>query len=396
MGIRTIRDRLWEGKRVLVRVDFNVPINEDGEISDDTRIREAMPTIDFLTKTGARVILVSHLGRPKGKVVDSLRLDPIAKRLALLLGQQVMKADDTNGVSARELVAQLQNGDILLLENVRFYPEEEKNDPVFAQSLANLADVFVNDAFGTAHRAHASTVGVADYIPAFAGFLMEKELAVMGAALTDPIRPLVAIVGGAKVSDKIGVLENLLEKADAILIGGGMANTFLESRGYPMGRSLVEADKVCLAGQLLHQAQARNKQILLPTDLVIAKDMTPDAAVLTVPADQVAEGWMALDIGPVTRSAYREVILKAGTVIWNGPMGVFEMPAFSRGTEAIAQAMAESAALTIVGGGDSAAAVEQFGLSDKMKHISTGGGASLEFMEGKVLPGVAILEDSNP
>jgi len=393
MKKKTVRDSEVAGRKVLVRVDFNVPLDEQGAITDDTRIREALPTITYLMERGAKTILVSHLGRPKGKFVDNLRLDPVAARLGELLGRPVRKADDCLGPAVEQMVAELAAGDILLLENIRFYAEEEKNDPVFAGKLAALAELFVNDAFGTAHRAHASTAGVAAYLPAVAGLLLEKEITVMGEALEAPARPFAAIIGGAKVSDKIAVLEHLLSKVDLLIIGGGMANTFLRAKGGTMGNSLVEADKLPEAVRIMEAAAARGVELLLPVDLIAADKAAVEAETQTVPAASVPDGWMALDIGPATRQLFRPAIERARTVVWNGPMGVFEIDAFAAGTRAVAEALAACDGVTIVGGGDSAAAVQKFGLVGAMTHISTGGGASLEFMEGKELPGVAVLQD---
>ncbi|MBE3587282.1 MAG: phosphoglycerate kinase [Thermoanaerobacteraceae bacterium] len=391
MNPRTIRDIEVDGKRVLVRVDFNVPLDGQGNVSDDTRIRAALPTIQYLAQHGAKVILASHLGRPKGKVDDRYRLDPVARRLAELLGKPVVKVNDCVGEEPRAAVAAMAPGDVVLLENVRFYPGEEKNDEHFARQLAELADIYVNDAFGTAHRAHASTEGVARFLPAAAGFLMEKEIKVLGRALADPVRPFVAILGGAKVSDKIAVVENLLTRVDRLLIGGGMANTFLAAAGCPMGKSLVEGDRLELARDLMARAKERGVELLLPVDLVVAPAAEPDAQSRVVPVDQVPAEWMALDIGPATVESFSRAVGDARTVIWNGPMGVFEMAPFAAGTFGLARALAECPGETIVGGGDTAAAVEKAGVADKMYHISTGGGASLEFLEGKVLPGVAAL-----
>lgn len=390
---KTVRDVDWSGKRALVRVDFNVPL--DGtNITDDTRIRAAIPTIRYLLDQGAKVILMSHLGRPKGERNNKYSLQPVAFHLIKLLENTAIHfVYDCVGEDADEAVGRLSSGEVLLLENVRFYKEEEKNDPEFAKKLAAHGDVFVNDAFGTAHRAHASTVGVAEYLPAVAGFLMEKEIEVMGKALAEPERPFVAVIGGAKVSDKIAVLENLLPKVDALLIGGGMANTFLAEQGYSLGNSLVEEEAKATAGQLLHQAKELGKDLLLPVDLVVAEKFAADSPHQVTGLDQVPDGQMALDIGPATVERYQEVLRSAKTVLWNGPMGVFEMPAFAQGTLGVAKAMAEVQGITIVGGGDSVAAVEQAGLADKMTHVSTGGGASLEFLEGKQLPGVVALED---
>ncbi len=386
---KTIRDIEVEGKRVLVRVDFNVPLAE-GKVTDDTRIRAALPTIRYLLEHGAKVILMSHLGRPNGKVVDELRLDPVAERLAELLGRPVRKLDDCVGPEVEAVVAKMQPGDVILLENVRFHPGDEANDPSFAKRLASLADIFVNDAFGAAHRAHASTVGVAQYLPPVAGFLMEKELTFLGQALAAPEHPFVAILGGAKVSDKIGVIDNLLTRVDVLLIGGGMANTFLKAQGHEIGQSLVEDESLDVARKTLERAGER---LALPVDVVVADRFDAEAASRVAPADQVPEDWRILDIGPETVELFKRKLAGARTVVWNGPMGVFEFPRFAAGTQAIARLLAESGATTIIGGGDSVAAVEQAGLADKMTHISTGGGASLEFLEGKELPGVAALLD---
>lgn len=386
---KTIRDVEVEGKRVLVRVDFNVPLAE-GKVTDDTRIRAALPTIKYLLEHGARVILMSHLGRPKAKVVDALRLDPVAERLAELLGKPVRKLDDCVGPEVEAVVAKMQPGDVILLENTRFYPEDESNDPAFARKLASLADIFVNDAFGAAHRAHASTTGVAEYLPSVAGFLMEKEITFLSKALEAPDHPFVAILGGAKVSDKIGVIDNLLTKVDTLLIGGGMANTFLKAQGYEIGQSLVEDESLDVARETLERAGER---LALPVDVVVADRFDAEANSKVVPVGQVPEDWAILDIGPETVELFRRKLTGTKTVVWNGPMGVFEFPRFAAGTEAIARTLADSGATTIIGGGDSVAAVEQASLADKMTHISTGGGASLEFLEGKPLPGVAALED---
>lgn len=391
MNTQTIRDIDWTGKRALVRVDFNVPMSRD-VITDDTRMRAALPTIEYLRNAGASVVLMSHLGRPKGQVNPTYSLKPIAAHL-----QQLLPDVDVDFVAAcvgpkAEAAAQkLTAGQVLVLENLRFYSEEEKNDALFAQALSKLGDVFVNDAFGAAHRAHASTAGVADQLPAVAGLLMEKEITVMGNALSAPEHPFVAVIGGAKVSDKITVLENLLPKVDALLIGGGMANTFLAAQGYELGKSLVEADALDTARALIKQAKQLGVQLLLPTDVVVAEAFSADALHHVSEVSSIDKNGMALDIGPNSIMAYQEVLRTAKTVIWNGPMGVFEMPAFAKGTLAIAQSMVDVNGVTIVGGGDSVAAVEQSGLSDAMTHVSTGGGASLEFLEGKILPGVAAL-----
>nr|WP_297198773.1 phosphoglycerate kinase [Thermanaeromonas sp.] len=388
----TVKDIDCAQKRVLVRVDFNVPI-DNGEVADDTRIRAALPTIRYLMEQGAKVILVSHLGRPKGKVNEALRLNPVARRLSELLDKPVKKVDDCIGPEVEKAINNLKPGEVLLLENIRFYPEEEKNDPEFARKLASLADIYVNDAFGAAHRAHASTEGVARYLPSVAGFLMQKEIEIMGKALADPERPFVAILGGAKVSDKIGVIRNLLHKVDTLLLGGGMANTFLKAKGYSMGRSLVEDDKVPLASELMEEAQRRGVRLLLPVDLVVAQELSADSPYKVVTVGEVPEGWMAVDIGPETRQAFAEALKGARTVVWNGPMGVFEVEPFAAGTEAVARAVAEVNGTTIVGGGDSVAAVEKVGVAGRITHVSTGGGASLEFLEGRELPGVAALKD---
>lgn len=391
MECKTIRDIDLKGKKVLVRVDFNVPM-ADGEISDDTRIREALPTIRHLRDQGARIILVSHLGRPKGQVKEELRLDPVAVRLGELLGTEVLKVATSIGEEARQAANSLRDGQVLLLENIRFYPGEEKNDPEFAAELAQLAEIFVGDAFGAAHRAHASTVGVAEHLPAYAGLLMEKEVRMLSRVLAEPQRPFVAIIGGAKVSDKIGVIRNLLKKVDTLIIGGGMANTFLAAQGYAMGASKVEQDKIDLARELLAQAEEANVSLLLPADLVVADAFAPDAASqILQPQQGVPQGWMALDIGPLAREQFAQAIRQAATVVWNGPMGVFEFDAFARGTEAVATALAESNSFSVVGGGDSAAALVKLGKAQAVDHISTGGGASLEFLEGKELPGIKIL-----
>ena len=390
MNKKGLKDVSWAGKRALVRCDFNVPLSDDGRITDDIRIRAALPTIEYLRNEGAAVVLCSHLGRPKGRVVESLCLDPVAERLSELLGCQVEKLGDCVGAPVQAAVSAMKPGDVVLLENLRFNPGEEKNDPEFAKALARLADVYVNDAFGTAHRAHASTAGVAEYLPAVAGFLMEKEIAFLGGAVEDPKRPFVAILGGAKISDKIGVIENLLTKADSLLIGGGMANTFFKAKGYEMGDSLVEEGSVPLAGELLAKSGGN---VVLPVDAVVADAFSSEANRKVVPVDAVEPGWRVLDIGPETAKLFSAKIKGAATVVWNGPMGVFEMAPFAKGTFAVAKALAESGAVTIIGGGDSAAAVEQSGVADKITHISTGGGASLEFLEGTELPGIAALDD---
>ncbi len=393
MAKKTIEDVDVTGKRVLVRVDFNVPLTEDGKVADDKRIVAALPTIQYLLDHKAKVILCSHLGRPKG-VTPEFSMAPVGERLSELLPDtRIWMADDVIGESARSAVADMKEGEIVLLENVRFHPEEEKNDPEFAKQLASLAELYVSDAFGTVHRAHASTVGVAAYLPAVAGFLIGKELSIMGKALEDPERPFVAILGGAKVSDKIGVITNLLEKCDSLIIGGGMAYTFLKAQGYQIGTSLLDADSVGLAKEIMAKAKAKGVNFLLPVDNVIAAEYKADVEHKVIGSDNIPDGWMGLDIGPKTREAFSKVILEAKTVIWNGPMGVFEMPAFAEGTRAVAAACAECKGTTIIGGGDSASAVKKLGFAKQMTHISTGGGASLEFLEGKVLPGVAVLND---
>ena len=392
MKQKTIEDISVESKKVLVRVDFNVPLNEKGEITDETRIQAALPTIKYLLDHHAKVILCSHLGRPKGEVKPEFSLAPVAKRLQVLLDTKVTFAKDVIGPSADEAVANILVGEVVLLENLRFHKEETKNDPEFAKKLASYADIFVNDAFGTAHRAHASTEGVTHYLPSVAGFLIKKELEFMGGALENPQRPFVAILGGAKIADKIPVIENLFNKVDCLIIGGGMANTFLAAQGYHMGKSLVDADSIGLANELLKKAKLKGVKILLPIDVVAADAFSNDAKTVMVPVDSIPEGYMALDIGSSTTMIFAEEINRAKTVIWNGPMGVAEMPNFAGGTRAVAEALANTSATTIIGGGDSAAAVKNLGFGDKMSHISTGGGASLEFLEGKELPGIAALD----
>ncbi|AYK05771.1 phosphoglycerate kinase [Brevibacillus laterosporus] len=392
MNKKSIRDIELAGKRVFCRVDFNVPM-QDGVITDDTRIRAAVPTIQYLIDNHAKVILASHFGRPKGEVVEEMRLTTVGEHLASLLGKPVKKLNDSIGAEVESAVQAMKEGDVILLENVRFHKGEEKNDPELAKSFASLADLFVNDAFGTAHRAHATTAGIAQHIPAVAGLLMEKEIQFMGGALSKPERPFTAIVGGAKVKDKIGVIENLLGKVDTLIIGGGMANTFIKAQGYNVGASLCEEDKLDLARTLMEQAKERNVNLLMPVDVVVADKFAADANTQVVSIDAIPEGWMALDIGPKTVANYRDAIVPSKTVVWNGPMGVFEMDAFASGTIAVANAMEECQGTTIIGGGDSVAAVEKAGVADKMTHISTGGGASLEFMEGKELPGVTALQD---
>ncbi|BCJ86944.1 phosphoglycerate kinase [Effusibacillus dendaii] len=392
MDKKTVRDIDVRGKRVYVRVDFNVPL-EDGKITNDTRIISSLPTIRYLIDQGARVILASHLGRPKGEYNPKYSLDPVAERLSELLHRNVEKAGDSVGPQVKERISLMQDGDVLLLENVRFHKGEEKNDPEHIKQIAELADVYVNDAFGAAHRAHASTAGIAQYLPAVAGFLMEKELTIMGKALSHPERPFTAIIGGAKVSDKMEVIENLLNKVDCLIIGGGMANTFLAGLGNDMGKSLIEPDKLQEAKSLVDHAAQKGVRLLLPVDLVVADRFAADAAHSVVDVGDVAKDRMALDIGPKTIALCQKAILDSKMVIWNGPMGVFEFDAFAKGTNAIAAVVAEVKGTTIVGGGDSVAAVEKSGLANRMTHISTGGGASLEFLEGKILPGVAALND---
>ena len=390
MNKKTIRDIDVEGKRVLVRVDFNVPLSE-GKVADDTRIRAALPTIRYLLDRDASVVLCSHLGRPKGEVVDDLKMDPVADRLAELLDRPVTKLDDCIGPEVEAAAQAAKPGDLLLLENTRFHPEEKQNDPAFAAKLASLADLYVNDAFGSAHRAHASTEGVAHHLPAVAGFLMEKELEFLGNALASPERPYVAILGGAKISDKIGVVENLLGQVDTLLIGGGMANTFLKADGYDVAESLVEDESLHTARDLIERA---GDKLVLPVDVTVADRFDAEAFSQVVTVAQVPPRWRILDIGPRTLELFQERLEDAKTVVWNGPMGVFEFPKFAQGTEAVARMLAALPdATTIIGGGDSAAAVKRTGLADKMSHISTGGGASLEFLEGKTLPGVAALSD---
>jgi phosphoglycerate kinase len=386
------------GKRVLVRADFNVPLDDQGNITDDTRIRAALPTIQDLTGKGAKVVLCSHFGRPKGKVVESMRLTPVAARLSELLGQSVVKCDDSIGDTVAAAIAGLDNGQVALLENMRFYAEEEANDPAFCEKVAANADLYVNDAFGTAHRAHASTEGVTKYLsPSVAGYLIEKELQYLQAAIENPQRPLAAIIGGSKVSSKIGVIETLLDKVDKLLIGGGMIFTFYKARGLSVGKSLVEEDKLELAKSLEAKAKEKGVDLLLPTDVVVADNFAPDANAQTVSIEAIPDGWMGLDIGPDAVKVFQDALKQCKSVIWNGPMGVFEFDKFAVGTEAIANTLAEltdTGVTTIIGGGDSVAAVEKVGVAEKMSHISTGGGASLELLEGKVLPGIAALDES--
>jgi len=391
---KTVKDIDVKGKKVLVRCDFNVPLDkETGAITDETRIQAALPTIKYLLENGAAVILCSHLGRPKGEFNKKYSLAPVAKRLSELLGFEVKLAEDVIGPSAKALAAAVEPGKAVLLENVRFHAEEEANDPAFAKELASMADLYVSDAFGTVHRAHASTAGVAAYLPAVAGFLIGKELDFLGNAVENPQRPFVAILGGAKVKDKIGVITNLLEKVDTLIIGGGMAYTFSKAMGGEIGNSLLDEERIELAKDMMATAKAKGVKLLLPVDTVCANDFDNPTDIITVEAGKIPEGYQGLDIGPKTVELFAEAVKTAKTVVWNGPMGVFEKPEFAKGTLAIAEAMANSDAVTIIGGGDSAAAVTQMGLAPKMSHISTGGGASLEFLEGKTLPGVACLQD---
>ncbi|KFA57651.1 triose-phosphate isomerase [Mageeibacillus indolicus] len=393
---KSIEDIEVTGKRVIARVDFNVPQDKaTGAITDDKRIRAALPTIQYLIDHGAKLILVSHLGRPKNGPEDKFSMRPVAARLSELLGKEVTLAKDVIGDDAKAKIAAMHDGDVVMLENVRFHKEETKNNPAFARELASLAEIFVNDAFGTAHRAHASTAGLANYLPSVCGFLIQKELKIMGDAINNPKRPLVAILGGAKVSDKIGVIENLIAKVDTLIIGGGMAYTFFAAKGYEVGKSLLEADKIELAKGLLAKAEDKGVKLLLPVDTVVVKEFKADAAATVVASDAIPADQMGMDIGPESVKLFKAAIADAGTVIWNGPMGVFEFDAFAVGTRAIAQAVSESGAISIIGGGDSAAAIEKLGFADKVTHISTGGGASLEFLEGKVLPGIDCLMNSD-
>ncbi len=391
---KSVEDIDVRGKRVLVRVDFNVKM-ENGVITNDKRIRASLPTIQYLIGQGAKVILCSHLGRPKGEFKPEFSLKPVAARLAELLGQEVKMADDVIGDSAKTLAASLKDGEVLLIENVRFHAEETKNDPEFSKALASLAEIYVNDAFGSAHRAHSSTTGVADYLPAVCGYLIQKELDYIGGALENPKRPLVAILGGAKVSDKIGVITNLIEKVDTLIVGGGMAYTFFVALDHTIGSSLLEADKVELAKEMMEHAKAKGVNFLIPVDNIVGREYKEDTEYQVVDSDDIPDGWMGLDIGPKSTALFADAVKNAGTVIWNGPMGVSEWEHFASGTIGVATAIAESGAISIIGGGDSAAAIEKLGFADKMSHISTGGGASLEFLEGKELPGVAALNDKD-
>ncbi len=395
MNKKTLKDYNYEGKKVLVRCDFNVPMDENKNITDDIRITSSLPTIKYLIENGAKVILMSHLGRPKGEANPKYSLAPVAKRLSELLGKNVLFAQDDMVVSERvkDMLKDMKNGDVALLENTRYRKEEEKNGEEFSKDLASLGELYVNDAFGTSHRAHASNVGVSTYLPSAVGFLVEKEISIMGKALEEPERPFLAILGGAKVSDKIGVIENLINKVDSIIVGGGMAFTFLKAQGYNIGTSLLEEDKIELAKSLLEKAKANNVSLLLPVDIVVAKEFKNDTEFKTVNIDNIPDDMMGLDIGEESIKLFSDEIRKAKTIVWNGPMGVFEMDNFNKGTFAIAKALAESDGITIIGGGDSASAVEKAGVADKVTHVSTGGGASLELLEGKVLPGIAAISE---
>ena len=393
MSKKTVRDIDLKDKKVFVRCDFNVPLDDDGNITDNRRIVGALPTIKYLLENNCKIILCSHLGRPKGEVKPEFSLAPVAKELSKLLGKEVKLAKDVVGESAKELTSNMKNGDIVLLENVRFDPREEKNDPEFSKELASMAEIFVNDAFGTAHRAHASTTGIADYIPGVAGFLIEKELKFLGNAINNPERPFVAILGGAKVSDKIGVIDSLLDKVDTLMIGGGMAYTFFKAQGYNVGNSLCEVEKTDLALEEMKKAKAKGVKLLLPIDTKIGKEFKPDTESKTVAWTEIPDEWEGFDIGEKTIEMFKKELQNAKTVIWNGPLGLFEFDQFAIGTNEIAKTLADLDATTIIGGGDSAAAVTKAGLADKMTHISTGGGASLEFLEGKKLPGIECLQD---
>ncbi len=389
---KTVEDLQVTGKRVLVRCDFNVKM-ENGVITSDKRIVASLPTIKYLIENKAKVILCSHLGRPKGEVVPEFSLAPVAARLSELLGQEVKMAKDVVGESAQSLAADLKDGEVLLLENVRYEKGETKNDPELSKKFADLAELYVNDAFGSAHRAHSSTTGVADYLPAACGYLIQKEIEFIGGALENPKRPLVAILGGAKVSDKIGVITNLIDKCDTLIIGGGMAYTFMKALGHNIGNSLLEEDKVELAAEMMKKAEEKGVKFLIPVDNKVGKEYKPDTEAMVVNSDDIPDGWMGLDIGPKTQAIFADAVKDAGTVIWNGPMGVSEWEAFASGTIAVATAIADSNAISIIGGGDSAAAIQKLGFADKMSHISTGGGASLEYLEGKDLPGIAALDE---
>ncbi len=389
---KTVEDLQVSGKKVLVRCDFNVKM-ENGVITSDKRIVASLPTIKYLIDNNAKVILCSHLGRPKGEVNPEFSMKPVAKRLSELLGKEVKMADDVVGESAQKLASELKDGEVLLLENVRFEPGETKNDPELSKKFAALADLYVNDAFGSAHRAHSSTTGVADYLPSACGYLIQKEIQFIGGALENPKRPLVAILGGAKVSDKIGVITNLIDKCDTLIIGGGMAYTFMKALGHNIGDSLLEADKIDLALEMMQKAKDKGVKFLIPVDNKIGKEYKPDTEAMVVNSDEIPDGWMGLDIGPKTQEIFADAVKDAGTVIWNGPMGVSEWENFASGTVAVATAIANSGAISIIGGGDSAAAIQKLGFADKMSHISTGGGASLEYLEGKELPGIAALDE---
>ena len=391
---KTVEDIDVKGKKVLVRCDFNVPL-ADGKITDDKRIRESIKTLKYLLDNGAAVIACSHLGRPKGEFNMKYSLAPVAARLSELLGIDVAMASDVIGEDAKAKAAALKPGEMMLLENVRFHKEEEKNDPAFAKELASMAEIYVNDAFGTAHRAHASTAGVADYLPAVCGYLIQKEISIMGQALEDPKRPFVAILGGAKVSDKIGVINNLIDKVDTLIIGGGMAYTFMRAMGNSTGTSICEEDKLDLARDLMAKAREKGVSFIIPVDNIVGREYNPDTPYMRIYSDAIPDGWMGLDIGPTTQELFSKSLIGAGTVVWNGPMGVSECDHFASGTIAVAKAVAESGAISIIGGGDSAAAVEKLGFADKMTHISTGGGASLEFLEGLELPGIACLNNKD-
>ena len=394
MNKKTIKDIDLKGKKVFVRCDFNVPLDENGNITDNRRIVAALPTIKYLLEQNCKIILASHLGRPKGEVNPKFSLKPVSNELSKLLGKEVKLAEDVVGPSAKELTRNVKEGEIVLLENVRFDAREEKNDESLSKEFASMAEIFVNDAFGTAHRAHSSTAGIAEFLPAVSGFLIEKELEFLGSALENPQRPFIAILGGAKVSDKLGVIESLLEKVDTLIIGGGMAYTFFKSIGYSVGKSICELDKLDLAKELMEKAKQKNVKLVLPIDNVIAKEIAPDTENKVIDSDNIPDEWEGLDIGPKTVELFKEELKDAKTIIWNGPVGFSEYEIFANGTRSIAQALAEKEdAVTIIGGGDSAAAIEKMGLSDKMTHISTGGGASLEFLEGKKLPGIECLLD---
>ncbi len=392
---KTVEDIDVSSKRVLVRCDFNVPLDAEGNITDENRIQGALPTIQYLIDKGAKIVLCSHLGRPKGEFNMKYSLAPVAKRLSELLGKEVVMAKDVIGEDAKAKAAALKNGDVMLLENVRFHKEEEENDPAFAKELASFGDIFVNDAFGTAHRAHASTAGVADYLPAVSGFLIKKEIDFLGNAVSNPKRPFLAILGGAKVKDKIGVINALMDKVDALIIGGGMAYTFLKAKGGSIGDSLLDEERIDYAKEMMQKAEEKGVKLLLPSENVIADAFDNNANIKYEDGMHIPDGWQGLDIGPKAIEEFGKVIKEAKTIVWNGPMGAFEMPNFAKGTEAVAKMVAEADAITIIGGGDSAAAVEQLGYADKMSHISTGGGASLEFLEGLELPGIACLQDKD-